>query len=389
MTPPHPTQHHTPDPAPLPSAQTSTQRDISPNLPGASHLAPTHPWPSPALARPTSGPARTSTNSTIGTITAPATPPLRAAALLAAATLAACGSTPPPLWQTQAQSAAARATQAWLQGDHRIAQAEWQLAYRAISATGQPALLARIALMECAAQAATLVWTDCPRYTPYHNAATPADQAYARYLRAHPTAADLALLPPAQQATAAAILTSQPPTAPTTSDHCTSPQTTALPTPGHPTLPGMAAGWTHGLSTGSTPSLSHLVAASIHLRAHSAQPTPAALPQATPATVPNASCGLPPYTSSSTAIPATVQLSLYATGIASAHGWRHAVQAWLHQAQQQLTRHSTSPHQPPHHPQPATATTPPTPHTALQHAIAQHLQALHPPSPSPAPTHRP
>jgi hypothetical protein len=131
----------------------------------------------------------------------------RCAYALVVALLSACAAKPPvPDWQIEAQSASGRAVKAYLEGERRVAQVEWAKAQREVAATGQPAQMARLALLECAAQTAALELTECPRYNRYAQAAAPAEQAYARYLQAQHGAADVALLPAAQQGVALQLL---------------------------------------------------------------------------------------------------------------------------------------------------------------------------------------
>ncbi|QXW17246.1 hypothetical protein KXJ72_10215 [Comamonas aquatica] len=123
---------------------------------------------------------------------------------------AACSSRPPaPDWALEAQSASERAVKAYLQGDTRVAEAEWRKAFAQVSATGQPSQMARLALLQCAAQVAALEFTGCPHYQRYAAGAQPAEQAYARYLQVQHTAQDVALLPKAQQDMARQLLAGQ------------------------------------------------------------------------------------------------------------------------------------------------------------------------------------
>ena len=63
---------------------------------------------------------------------------------------AACSSRPPASdWALEAQSASERAVKAYLQGDMRVAEAEWRKAFAQVSATGQPSQMARLALLQC------------------------------------------------------------------------------------------------------------------------------------------------------------------------------------------------------------------------------------------------
>lgn len=127
---------------------------------------------------------------------------------LASLMLVACASkTPAPNWALEAQSASERAVQAYLKGQSRVADVEWSKAFNEVAATGLPSQMARMALLQCAAQTAALELTDCPRFQRYGAGAEPAEQAYARYLQGAHTAADVPLLPQAQQAMATQLLT--------------------------------------------------------------------------------------------------------------------------------------------------------------------------------------
>ena len=134
----------------------------------------------------------------------------RIAAVVTGLLGAACSNRPPaPDWALEAQSASERAVKAYLQGDTRVAEAEWRKAFAQVSATGQPSQMARLALLQCAAQVAALEFTDCLHYQRYAAGAQPAEQAYARYLQVQHTAQDVALLPKAQQAMARQVLAGQ------------------------------------------------------------------------------------------------------------------------------------------------------------------------------------
>lgn len=139
----------------------------------------------------------------------PAVPPhrMRARALAGSAllVLAGCGSQPPaPQWQREAHGAAERAVQAYFEGRERVEQAEFDRARAALSRTGDPAQLARLELLRCAAQIASLDTAPCERFAALAADANPAEQAYARYLEGRASAADVALLPEAQRAAATA-----------------------------------------------------------------------------------------------------------------------------------------------------------------------------------------
>lgn len=136
------------------------------------------------------------------------------ACLLLAAALAACANNPPPPdWAVNAQGASERAVAAYLRGDSRIARVELERARREVSATAAPERLARLELLACAAEVASLEFNDCPAYRALAAEAAPAEQAYARYLMAAPQASDLAQLPEAQRPVAQALLAGAAPTA--------------------------------------------------------------------------------------------------------------------------------------------------------------------------------
>ena len=129
----------------------------------------------------------------------------KALAGAAALALAACaGGPPPPDWQLGAHDAFDRAVAAYLAGDARVADAEFARAQRELARTGRADLLARAALLRCAAQVASLDLTPCAGFEPYRADAPAAERAYAAYLAGQASPADVALLPPAQQAVASA-----------------------------------------------------------------------------------------------------------------------------------------------------------------------------------------
>ncbi len=126
-----------------------------------------------------------------------------AAVLLALGALSACASKHRvPDWAVNEQGAAERATEAYLSGDSRVAEAEWRRARSEVTRTARPDLLARLELARCAAQVAALDAAPCSGYDAVATDAAEPEQAYARYLRGQLSAADVALLPKAQQAIA-------------------------------------------------------------------------------------------------------------------------------------------------------------------------------------------
>lgn len=121
------------------------------------------------------------------------------------AALAACSSAPPvPDWQMNAHGAAQKAVEAYLSGNTRVARLEFARARQETARTGQPALLARVVLLECAARIASLEQGGCSAFDALREDAHPTEQAYARYLAGQLPPQDAALLPAAQQAVATA-----------------------------------------------------------------------------------------------------------------------------------------------------------------------------------------
>lgn len=121
--------------------------------------------------------------------------------------LAACGNKPPaPDWALNAESATDRAVQAYLRADQRVQAVEWGKARSEVERTASPQLLARVVLVRCAAQQASLDWDDCVDFAPLAVDALPPEQAYARYLQGLPLSAqEVIQLPEAQQPVARAL----------------------------------------------------------------------------------------------------------------------------------------------------------------------------------------
>ena len=108
---------------------------------------------------------------------------LLGAVVVAAALLSACSSKPPvPDWQMNAQGSAQKALEAYLSGNPRVEQLEWDRARAEVARTGRPDLLARLELMRCAAQVASLVPGPCERFEPLRADAAAPERAYADYL---------------------------------------------------------------------------------------------------------------------------------------------------------------------------------------------------------------
>lgn len=124
--------------------------------------------------------------------------------LAVAALLAACAGTPVPDWQAAAREALDSGTAAYMRGDTRVAQAEFERARRELARTGRADLLARAALVRCAAQVASAVVEPCSAFEALRGDAGPAERAYADYLAGRITPQDIAQLPPQHRAVAAA-----------------------------------------------------------------------------------------------------------------------------------------------------------------------------------------
>lgn len=109
--------------------------------------------------------------------------------------LGACASTPPPDWQGNTSSALNSYTAAYLEGNTRVADAEFARAKSEIARTGKPELMAKIELLRCAAHMASLVLEPCTAYQALAADALPPEQTYADFLAGRWATLDLALLP--------------------------------------------------------------------------------------------------------------------------------------------------------------------------------------------------
>jgi len=97
--------------------------------------------------------------------------------------LTACSSAPPvPEWQSNAKSALDRAVAAYLAGDTRVANAEFDLARRELARTGRADQVALAELTRCAVQVASLDFSPCEGFEKLRPDASAAERAYADYL---------------------------------------------------------------------------------------------------------------------------------------------------------------------------------------------------------------
>ncbi|KRC21466.1 hypothetical protein ASE31_23500 [Acidovorax sp. Root217] len=127
------------------------------------------------------------------------------AATLIGSLLAGCANKPPePEWEMNAQGSSQKALDAYLSGNARVERLEWERARAEVARTARPDLLARLELLRCAAQVASLAVEPCTAFEALRQDAAAPERAYADYLAGKPLAApDVALLPAAQRAVAA------------------------------------------------------------------------------------------------------------------------------------------------------------------------------------------
>ena len=124
--------------------------------------------------------------------------------VLIAALLAGCASKPlPPDWQANAKGALDASVDDYLKGHTAASAAEFREARAETAATGRLDHVAQVELVRCAAQAASLVFEDCPGYAALAADAAPAQRAYAAYLAGQWDGLDAALLPEQHRAVVA------------------------------------------------------------------------------------------------------------------------------------------------------------------------------------------
>lgn len=118
----------------------------------------------------------------------------------AALLLTACTSKPQvPDWQMNAQGSSQKAVEAYLSGNARVEALEWDRARAEVARTGRPDLLARLELLRCAAQVASLAVGPCDQFELLRADAAPAERAYADYLAGRLQPPQAPLLPDAQR----------------------------------------------------------------------------------------------------------------------------------------------------------------------------------------------
>jgi hypothetical protein len=110
--------------------------------------------------------------------------------------LAGCGNQPRvPDWQISARDSLERQVKAFMSGDTRVEQAEFDKARRDLESTGQPALVARAELQRCALRVATLAFEPCEGFERLRAEAPAAERAYAEFLAGRITPPQVAVLP--------------------------------------------------------------------------------------------------------------------------------------------------------------------------------------------------
>lgn len=105
------------------------------------------------------------------------------AALASAALIAGCAGGPaPPDWQLAARAALQGFEKHYLEGNTKVAEAEFARAKDEIRRTGRGDLLARAELVRCAARTASLEIDNCPGFEALRRDAGTEELAYAEYL---------------------------------------------------------------------------------------------------------------------------------------------------------------------------------------------------------------
>jgi hypothetical protein len=130
--------------------------------------------------------------------------------IVIATLIGACASGPPvPDWESNAKTAMDHAVAAYLAGDTRLADSDFDRARSEIARTGRFELLARAELVRCAARVASLVFEPCEGFEKLRLDSAAPERAYADYLAARVQPQDIALLPPQHRAVAASNLSAE------------------------------------------------------------------------------------------------------------------------------------------------------------------------------------
>lgn len=131
------------------------------------------------------------------------------ASLAIAALVGACAGPPVPDWKSNAGAALEQAIAAYLAGDTRVADSDFDRARREVARTGRPDLVGRAELMRCAARVASLVFEPCEGFDKLRADAAAPERVYADYLAARVQTQDIALLPAQHRAVAAPTLSAE------------------------------------------------------------------------------------------------------------------------------------------------------------------------------------
>ncbi len=130
--------------------------------------------------------------------------------LIVGALIGSCASGPPiPDWESNAKTSMDHAVAAYLAGDTRLADSDFERARSEIARTGRIDLLGRAELVRCAARVASLVFEACDGFEKLRADSAAAERAYADYLAARVQPQDIALLPPQHQAVANATVSAE------------------------------------------------------------------------------------------------------------------------------------------------------------------------------------
>ena len=113
--------------------------------------------------------------------------------------------------ESNAKTSMDHAVAAYLAGDTRLADSDFERARSEIARTGRIDLLGRAELVRCAARVASLVFEPCEGFEKLRADAPAAERAYADYLAARVQPQDIALLPAATARIAATNLVRRPP----------------------------------------------------------------------------------------------------------------------------------------------------------------------------------